>query len=100
MQKVKDKHGYTFTHPGDMHHSIYHFCSVLNWAGVPKHEAESWININLLPLSEIKSNCITGAYDTPEAKRYFGAGKKDYSQRINHAPRREDRKSVEKGKDI
>src|SRR5690625_363863 len=89
MQKVKDKHGYTFTHPGDMHHSIYHFCSVLNWAGVPKHEAESWININLLPLSEIKSNCITGAYDTPEAKRYFGAGKKDYSQRVNHAPRRD-----------
>ena len=75
MQKVKDKHGYTFTHPGDMHHSIYHFCSVLNWAGVPKHEAENRINRNLLPLSEIKSNCITGAYDTPEAKRYFGAGK-------------------------
>jgi len=89
IQKVKDKHGYTFTHPGDMHHSIYQFCSVLNWAGVPKHEAESWINRNLLPLSEIKSNCISGAYDTPEAKRYFGTGKWDYSEKVNHAPRRD-----------
>jgi len=67
------KKGYTFTHGSDMHYSIFHLCSFLNWIGIPKDEAEEWIDKNLLPLRVIKTNCIDDPY-----KKYrsdFGAGR-------------------------
>lgn len=57
--------GYTFTHGVDMHYSIFHLCCFLNFKGIPQYEAESWIGANVLPLSDIKSNCISEPY-----KRY------------------------------
>lgn len=55
--------GYTFTHGSDMHNSIFQLCCFLNFKGIPKHEAKSWIGANVLSLSEIKSNCITAPYE-------------------------------------
>jgi len=71
---VEDKHGYTFTHPGDMHNSLFQFCAVLNWKGVPKKKAEEYIDQNILSLSKITTNCITGPYEKTE---YFGEGAQD-----------------------
>jgi hypothetical protein len=67
--------GYTFTHGTDMHNSIFQLCCFLNFKGIPQHEAESWIDANVLPLSDINSNCITAPY-----KRYassYGQGADD-----------------------
>ena len=64
--------GYTFTHGMDMHNSIFQLCCFLNFKGIPQHEASSWIDANVLPLSDINSNCITAPY-----KRYaanYGRG--------------------------
>lgn len=68
---VKKKHGCTFTHPGDMHISLFQFCSILNWKGVPKTRAEKYIDENILSLSKITTNCISGPYKDTE---YFGQG--------------------------
>jgi hypothetical protein len=64
--------GYTFTHGTDMHNSIFQLCCFLNFKGISQREAESWIGANVLPLSDINSNCITAPY-----KRYvsnYGRG--------------------------
>ncbi|WP_340106913.1 BT4734/BF3469 family protein [Rhodohalobacter sp. 8-1] len=71
MNLVKKEHGYTFTHPGDMHNSLFHFCSILHWKGVPRTKAEKYIDENILSLSKITTNCISGAY---KDKEYFGKG--------------------------
>jgi hypothetical protein len=47
---------------GGMHRSIYQLCCVLNRKGVPQHEAERYINDNLIPLDQVKSNCIDDPY--------------------------------------
>jgi len=85
---VEGKHGYTFTHPGDMHNSLFQFCAVLNWKGVPKKDAEEYIDQNILSLSKITTNCITGPYEKTE---YFGVGAKDRT--INLVLDRSDRPS-------
>jgi len=54
--------GFTFTHGVDMHNSIFQLCSFLNFKGIPQRDAESFINNNVFPLSEIRSNCITAPY--------------------------------------
>lgn len=54
--------GYTFTHGVDMHLSITHLCIYLNLKGIPREEAEAYIDRHILPLSEIRSNCISGPY--------------------------------------
>ena len=54
--------GFTFTQGADRHESIFRFCCILNTYGIHRHEAESWIGANILPLSQIKSNCIADAY--------------------------------------
>jgi hypothetical protein len=48
--------------PGSMHHSILLLCNYLNSFGVPQSEAEQWIYSNILPKSEIHSNCISDPY--------------------------------------
>jgi hypothetical protein len=58
--------GYTFTHGTDMHYSIFHLCCFLNFKGIPQREAEAWIDANVFPLHEIRSNCIDEPY-----KRYI-----------------------------
>lgn len=72
--------GYSFTHGVDMHYSIFHLCCFLNFKGIPQREAESWIDVNVFPLNQIRSNCITEPY-----KRFMA----------NHG-RGEDRPSVAK----
>ena len=47
---------------GQRHAYIFRLCCVLNDYGVSKGDAEAWINVNLIPLSEIRSNCIDGPY--------------------------------------
>lgn len=47
---------------GQRHAYIFRFCCILNDYGVSKGDAEAWINANLIPLSEIRSNCIDGPY--------------------------------------
>ena len=47
---------------GQRHPYIFNLCCILNTYGVPRHEAEAWIDVNLMPLHEIKSNCISGPY--------------------------------------
>ncbi len=71
MNLVKEKYIYTFTHPGDMHNSLAQFCSILNWKGVPRTKAEKYIDENILSLSKITTNCISGPYKQTE---YFGKG--------------------------
>ena len=71
MKVVREKYGYTFTHPGDMHHSLFQFCSILNYMGVPQKDAEDYIDKHILSLSQITSNCITGPYKQTE---YYGQG--------------------------
>ena len=68
---VKEKYGYTFTHPGDMHNSLFQFCSILNYKGVPKEDAEDYIDKNIFSLSQITTDCITKPY---AQKEYFGKG--------------------------
>ena len=52
---------FTFTQ-GNRHHYIDSLCYYLNRKGVPQHDAETYINSHLMPISEIKSNCITHSY--------------------------------------
>lgn len=47
---------------GQRHAYIFRLCCVLNDYGVSKRDAEAWINVNLIPLSEVRSNCIDGPY--------------------------------------
>ena len=47
---VMEKYGYTFTHPGDMHQSLFQFCSVLKYKGVPQKHAEEYIDNHLFSL--------------------------------------------------
>lgn len=54
---------------GQRHEFIFLLCSYLQSKGVKKNDAENWINENLIPLSEIKSNCIEYPYTN------FTAGK-------------------------
>lgn len=44
------------------HHYIDNLCYYLNRHGITQSEAEAYINSHLMPLSEIKSNCITHSY--------------------------------------
>ena len=53
--------GYDFV-GGKKHMYLFHFCSFLNSNGVKQKDAEDFIERNLMPLAEIKSNCITSAY--------------------------------------
>lgn len=53
--------GFSFTE-GNMHSSIFQFCSYLNSFGVNRGDAENYISSHILPLSKIKSNCITDPY--------------------------------------
>jgi hypothetical protein len=53
--------GFNFQ-PRSMHHSILFLCNYLNSFGVPQSEAEQWIYSNILPESEIHSNCISDPY--------------------------------------
>lgn len=71
MNFVKEKYGYTFTHNSDMHVSLVQFCSILNWKGVTQKEAEEYIDENILSLSKITTNCISGPYEQTE---FFGDG--------------------------
>lgn len=52
---------FTFTQ-GNRHHYINNLCYYLNRHGIPQSEAEAYIDAHLMPLSEIKSNCITHSY--------------------------------------
>lgn len=47
---------------GNRHHYIDSLCYYLNRHGITQSEAEAYINAHLLPLSEIKSNCISHSY--------------------------------------
>lgn len=47
---------------GQKHNYIFHLCSYLVSKGVKKSNAESWIDSNLMKLTEIKSNCIDYPY--------------------------------------
>jgi len=47
---------------GNRHHYIDNLCYYLNRHGIPQSEAEAYINAHLMPLSEIRSNCITHSY--------------------------------------
>jgi hypothetical protein len=53
----------TFQHGENGHNYIFHFCSYLRYRGIPRHDAESWIYANLLPATEINSNCISYPYE-------------------------------------
>ena len=64
--------GYSFTHGVDMHFSIFHLCCFLNFKGIPQREAEVWIDINVFPLNQIRSNCITEPYK--RFKSNYGRG--------------------------
>jgi len=64
--------GLTFTHGSDMHVSLFHLCVFLNFKGIPRSDAESWINSNLISLVEVKSNCISDAYQRYDTN--YGAG--------------------------
>lgn len=75
---VREKYGHTFTHSRDMHNSLHQFCSFLNWKGVPRKETEEYIDKNLLSLSKITTNCISGPYEQTE---FFGKGAQE--QTIN-----------------
>ena len=81
--------GYTFTHGVDMHYSIFHLCCFLNFKGIPQREAEAWIDVNVFPLREIRSNCITEPYkrfmlnhgrgaDRPATAKYESQKSADY----------------------
>jgi hypothetical protein len=54
--------GYTFTHGEDLHYSIFNLCVFLNFKGIPRSEAEAYINREIISLNEIRSNCIEDAY--------------------------------------
>ena len=85
MKYVRNK-GFTFTHESDMHHSIFHLCVFLNFKGVPQSDAESWINSNLISLSEVRSNCISDAYkryDTNYGRGADRALERNYESRIS-----------------
>lgn len=56
-----DRTGLTFA-DGQRHDYLYRFCCILNRAGVPQVEAERWIDINLIPIRNITTNCISYAY--------------------------------------
>lgn len=43
---------------GQRHEFIFLLCSYLQSMGVKKSDAESWIDSNLMPLTEITTNCI------------------------------------------
>ena len=62
MQWVSDK-GVQFA-DGTKHEYIFHLCCYLVYKGVKKSDAENWIDKNkdLMPLSEITSNCIDYPY--------------------------------------
>jgi hypothetical protein len=47
---------------GDMHNSVFNLCCYLNKAGMPREEAEYWIDQCILPLSAVTTNCITYPY--------------------------------------
>jgi len=51
-----------FTRGSNRHHYLYTFCCVLNRCGITQTEAEQYIDQNLIPLSEVKSNAIEYAY--------------------------------------
>ena len=55
---------------GNKHTFITYLCIYLNKKGIPQNDAEVFINANLIPLSEIKSNCIEHPYKT--YKSQFG----------------------------
>lgn len=54
---------------GQRHEFIFLLCSYLQSKGVKRSDAESWIDNNLMPLSEITTNCIEYPYTN------FTAGK-------------------------
>lgn len=47
---------------GQKHEYIFNLCSYLNSKGISKVDAENWIGSNLMPLAEIKTNCIEYPY--------------------------------------
>jgi hypothetical protein len=51
-----------FTRESNRHYYLYAFCCALNRCGVSQSEAESYIDHNIMPLSEVKSNAIEYAY--------------------------------------
>lgn len=63
MQHTEEK-GISFVE-GAKHDFIFHLCCSLNTYGISQTDAENWIHQNLIPLTEIHSNCITDPY-----KRY------------------------------
>ena len=67
---------------GNRHHYIANLCFYLNRQGIPQREAEAYINSHLMPLSEIKSNCITSAY--MDCVNDFGAWQTDTN--TNYSP--------------
>lgn len=73
MQHTVEK-GISFVE-GSRHDFIFHLCCSLNTYGISQDNAEAWIDKNLIPLSEIHSNCITDPY-----KRYAG----DFGKVINN----------------
>lgn len=48
---------------GNRHNYIFHFCCYLCYRGIDRLEAENWIDKNLLPVTEIKSNCISYPFE-------------------------------------
>jgi hypothetical protein len=59
--RILKKHDCIFQ-DGNKHNYIFGLCCWLNKMGVPKAEAENFVHTNLLPASEIKSNCIDYPY--------------------------------------
>jgi hypothetical protein len=52
---------------GNRHSFVFHLCCYLCFRGVTRHDAESWIYVNLLPKHEINSNCISYPYENYKA---------------------------------
>jgi hypothetical protein len=48
---------------GNRHNYIFHLSSYLCYRGISRYDAESWIYANLLPESEINTNCISYPYE-------------------------------------
>ena len=62
-KKHAARHGFEFVE-GQKHMYLFHFCYYLNLSGVKQKDAEDFIERNLMPLTEIKSNCIVSAFKT------------------------------------
>ncbi len=62
IKTAETKAGGTFQHGSNGHRFIFYLCCSLKGLNVPISETENWIDKNLIPLKEIKSNCIKAAY--------------------------------------